>query len=286
MDVLRYPLYEEGIVNSLGVVTHSRQQAIDVRKGWLGPVTSLHLPCYRDVLSKASGVRRPVGEGRLRLLTMGHINPNKQVHRVIQMLVSDPELASKVEYRVAGPDGGFIAYRDTLRRLVNSSNGHLDVKILGWLPDDELEREMESADIFVNLRDPNIEGGSASLMKQLAFARPVLCFDTGCFAEMPEGSVERVPVGDFEAAATKLREIVQSEGRRRQLGENARKVATSYSEVRYAAGIFEFMEQCQSATPALRFLDLIAQELGDMQVNARLSIFDEIANDFGRILTL
>ena len=139
-EVIRYPLYEEGIVNALGVVTHSEQQAGEIRESWLGPVSRLYLPCYRDVLNKTKKISQPVADRRLRLLTVGHVNPNKQVHKVIEMLADNPELAANVEYRVAGPDGGFVAYRERLRRLIEGSGCRLSVEMLGWLADDELER--------------------------------------------------------------------------------------------------------------------------------------------------
>ena len=37
------------------------------------------------------------------LLTLGRVNRNKQVHRVLEILAADPELAGRVEYQVVGP---------------------------------------------------------------------------------------------------------------------------------------------------------------------------------------
>ncbi len=282
-DILRYPLYEESIVNAVGVVTHSESQARDVRSRWLGPVATLHLPCYREVL-KAAEVPRPACGDQLRLLTMGHVNPNKQVHQVIKMLADNPEIARHVEYRVVGSDGGFTSYSDRLRDLIAHSADVVKVEIVGWLADDALEREMERADIFANFRHPNIEGGSASLMKQLAYGRPVLCFDSGSFAELPDGTVARVPVRDFGAAAKALRQLVFSPEYRRELGERARTVATLYDERSYAQGLMKLLAESQRSAPALRCLDVVATELGHMRVDTQLPVFKEIANDFARIL--
>jgi glycosyltransferase involved in cell wall biosynthesis len=283
-DLLRFPLYEESIVNALGVVTHSRGQAEQVAAGWLGPVASLRLPCYSDVLARADcGPRGSSGE-RLRLLTIGHINPNKQVHRVIDLLAADPDLAARVEYRVIGPSGGSTAYSDTLQRLISREVDGLKVEIKDWMPDDELDQEMALADVFVNLRHPNIEGGSASLMKQLAYGRPVLCFDSGAFGEMPPGAVVSVSTGDFAAAAAALRDLVADAGRREEIGRSAREFAGACSERSYAEGILRLLEEARSASPALRLLDLVSRELGDLNVDRRMPVFDDIAHDFARIL--
>ncbi len=283
-DILRYPLYEEGIENAVGVVTHSIEQARDVSSRWLGPVAALHLPCYRNVLAKGAGAAKSSEEGPVRLLTMGHLNPNKQVHRVIEMLASDPGVAAQVEYRIIGTDGGFTAYTESLQRLIAANGSAFRVELLGWLPDDELEREIEQADIFVNLRHPNIEGGSASLMKQLAYGRPVLCFDSGIFAELPEDAVARVPVSDFSAAASLLRELIVSPERRAAMGKRAQAVAAAYDEGSYVAGLLTLIEESRRAAPALGVLESAGRELGLMGVDGRLPIFDDIANDFGRIL--
>jgi glycosyltransferase involved in cell wall biosynthesis len=285
-DLLRFPLYEESIMNALGVVTHSKGQASDVGARWLGPVTSLNLPCYLDVLTRIDESERPHYGERLRLLTMGHVNPNKQVHRVISLLAADPELAARVEYRVIGPSGGFTAYSETLQRLIAQHAGHLNVEILDWVPDSELEREMELADVFVNLRHPNIEGSSASLMKQLAYGRPVLCFDSGVFGELPVGTVVAVPTGDFQAASAALRDLVSNADRRKEVGRKARDFAASCSERSYAEGLMELVEQARRAAPALRLLDLVSRELGNMHVDDRLPIFHDIAHDFARTLDL
>jgi glycosyltransferase involved in cell wall biosynthesis len=283
-EVLRYPLYEEGIRKAHGVVTHSESQAADVRARWLGPMRALHLPCYSDILSRVDGTPPRDSAGPLRLLSVGHLNPNKQVHRVVEMLAADPELAARVHYTVVGPDDGFKAYVEGLRDLIARHADQVSVELLGWRPETELDRLMAQADVFVNLRHPVMEGSSASLMRQLAYGRPILCFESGFFAELPEGTVERVPAGDFSAADEALRQLVGSPDRRRTLGARTRALAASYSEQSYAEGLLQLIEESRRAGPALGCLDSVARELGQMNVDSRLPIFDEIAKDFARIL--
>jgi glycosyltransferase involved in cell wall biosynthesis len=285
-EVLEYPLYEEGILNAHGVVTHSESQAVDVRARWLGPVCALHLPCYSDTLREADGAPPRTSGDQLHLLTVGHLNPNKQVHRVVEMLAADAELAARVRYTIVGPDDGFGAYVNDLRRFIDRHADRLQVEILGWQPSYELDRLMRQTDVFVNLRHPVMEGSSASLMRQLAYGRPVLCFDSGFFGELPGDAVVRVPAGDFLAAGEALRELVDDEDRRLETGKRARTLASSYDEHRYAEGILMVIEQSRRAAPALDFLDSVARELGNMHVDGRLPTFDEIATDFARILTI
>lgn len=287
-EVLRYPLYEEALLHAIGTVTHSESQASDVRKHWLGAVRSLHLPCYGEVLRSAASMPPPdraPGE-RVRLLSVGHVNPNKQTHRVVEMLVADPELAARVNYTIVGPIDDFQAYVADLQRLVEQNRATLSVEVLGWREDRELERLMADTDIFVNLRHPVMEGGSASLMRQLAYGRPVLCFDEGFFGELPADAAAQVPAGDFVAAAHALRELVLDPIRRSEIGAAGRAVAEGYSELRYVEGLLEFVEEAQSCAPALKFIDRVGMQLGEMGVDSQLTIFDRISDDFGRFLAI
>jgi glycosyltransferase involved in cell wall biosynthesis len=284
-EVLRYPLYEEAIATAHGVVTHSLSQAEDVRARWAGPVRALHLPCYHDVLQRVSATRPFESGAKLRLLTMGHLNPNKQARRVVEMLIADSELAARVKYTIVGPDDGYKAYAGALRQLIHHHSEHLDVEVLGWQPQHELDRLMAETDVFVNLRHPVMEGSSASLMRQLAYGRPVLCFDSGFYAELPAEALLRVPAGDFAAAAAALKGIAADDERRRTIGTRSRELGASYDERSYAEGLLALIEESRQAAPALDCLDAAARELGWMNVDGRLPIYDEIASDFARILT-
>jgi hypothetical protein len=48
----------------------------------------------------------------------------------------------------------------------------------------------------------------------------------------------------------------------------------------------ELIEESRSATPGLGLLDSVAHTLGEMSVDEVVPIFDEIANDFARVLSL
>jgi glycosyltransferase involved in cell wall biosynthesis len=287
-EVLEYPLYEDALLHAIGTITHSENQANDVRGRWLGPVRSLHLPCYTEVLQRTKALSEPktLSGGRVQLLSIGHVNPNKQIHRVVEILAADPELAGRVHYTVVGPTDDFHAYVANLKGLIERNQGSLSVDILGWRDDQELERLMAEADVFINLRHPVMEGSSASLMRQLAFGRPVVCFDEGLFGELPADAAVQVPAGDFAAVAGALRELVLDADRRRLIGAAGRSVAESYTEGRYVEGLLEFIEEARRAAPALNFLDRVAVELGRMGVDRRLPIFDGISDDFNRFLAI
>ena len=174
-EVVRQPLYEEAIVNAEGVIAHSGAHAEEVAAAGSGRCEQLHLPCYEDVLRRgaAASTAAPREDGRLRALVVGHINPNKRIDRIVDMLVADPELARMVHLDVVGADT-FKAYADDIRRRAARHADSVSVTLHGSVPDDALERFLRDADIFVNLRYPPLESSSASLMEQLAHGRPTL----------------------------------------------------------------------------------------------------------------
>jgi glycosyltransferase involved in cell wall biosynthesis len=287
-EVVKYPLDEEPLRRALGAITHSEQHARYIRSRWLGPVRALRHPAYRDVLAKGAGAG-PLppqrADGRLQLTTIGHVIANKHSDRVIRMLAADATLAATVHYTIVGQVDEGEPYATELAGLLRSSP-QVSAEMLGWCEEEELDRLMAETDVFVNLRDPVMESGSGSLMRELAFGRPVLCFDGGCFGELPQGAVARVAAGDFDAAGAELRRLMSDAARRRELGAHARRLASEHGEPDYAQALIEFVAEVQRATPTLRFLDRVGDELGAMRADPSLPIFDDIASDFGRILAL
>jgi glycosyltransferase involved in cell wall biosynthesis len=286
-EVVKYPLDEEALQHALGAVTHAQDHARYLRDRWFGPVRALALPVYRDVLATAAQKRfqdERRADGRIQLTSIGHVIPNKNVGSVIEMLAADAELATMVHYTIVGSLDAGSVYVEQLERLLRAAP-ELSVDILGWRETDELDQLMAATDVFVNLRQPVMESGSASLARELAFGRAVLCFDQGYFSELPPDAVARVPSGDFDAAAAALRRLVLDADHRREIGANALRLAGDLGEDHYAQALIEFIDEVQRATPALMLLDRVACELGKMRADPSLTVFDTIASDFGRILT-
>jgi glycosyltransferase involved in cell wall biosynthesis len=287
-EVVEYPLVEQALQRALGAVTHSQVHAQYIREHWFGPVRALQNPTYRDALTTGTlaGPAPPArSDGRLQLTTIGHVTANKQCHRVIELLAEDHELAARTHYTIAGPLDDGNAYAAELAALARSLP-QVSVEILGWREEPELGRLMAATDAFINLRHPTIESGSASLMLELAYGRPILCFDAGAFGDLPPDALVRVPAPDFDAARSELKRLVSDAGYRRRLGENARHLAGERSEAAYAQGFIEFVAEVQRCAPALTLLDRVATELGVMRADPLLPVFDTIADDFGRVLSL
>jgi glycosyltransferase involved in cell wall biosynthesis/GNAT superfamily N-acetyltransferase len=279
-EALRFPLVEEALVGALGVVVHSGDHAADVRRRWLGPVGELFLPAYRQ--EQPAPTAPPRANGRTTLLTLGHVNRNKQVHCVLEILAADPALAGCVDYQVVGP-GVEEAYGRELEAFAHEHE--LDcVSFLGYQPDDVVERLLAEADVCVNLRSPALEGSSASLMRQLEIGKPVLAFDVGGFHEVPDGAIVKVPPGDGASLAQALQGLVENASLRASIASAAAEHAARLTPARYAAEFLDLTDEVASWEPVMRTIDHVADELTLLGASPQLPAIERVGRELGTLV--
>ena len=279
-EALRFPLVEEALVGALGVAVHSGDHAADLGRWWLGPVGSLFLPAYRH--DRAVPAEAADSNGRTTLLTLGHLNRNKQVHRVLEILAADPALARRVVYQIVGP-GVEEAYGRELMAFARE-NGLDGVSLMGYQPDDVVERLLAEADVCVNLRAPALEGSSASLIRQLEIGKPVLAFDIGGFHEVPDGAIVKVPPGDRESLAQALHVLVDDASLRASLASAAAEHAAHLTPERYAAEFLDLTDQVASWRPVVQTVDHVADELTLLGVSPQLPAIERIGRELGTLV--
>ena len=199
---------------------------------------------------------------------------NKGVDRVIELLARDPGLAAATHYTVAGP----LDESDHTRSLhaLTAAHPSVHVELLGWCEPERLDAIVAATDVFINLRHPVFESGSASLARQLAAGRPILCFDEGSFGELPPDAVARVPVGDHEAAGRELARLVADPARRTALGRAAHRVACERGEAAYARALLAFLPEVVRAAPALALLDRVGDELAAIRAAPGLPVHEAV----------
>src|SRR5207248_3003466 len=130
-----------------------------------------------------------------------------------------------------------------------------------------LHRYLSCADVCINLRDPAMEGGSASLVEGLYFGRPMVVTDTGCYRDVPDHCVAKIPPGD-EAASLGgvLKTLVEDGARREALGRAGRAhVLENHSPAKYARGLLDFLHEVDYGKPRLDLVDRVGRELAAMK---------------------
>ena len=274
-DLLRYTFTEEALRAASGAVVHSRWQGAIVEKLWSGPVCEAWLPAQR---TSASSV--PVGTDRdkldqqwITLMTVGRLEPRTHVAAVIDVLAEDPDLAARTRYMIAGPYDPAGSYvRELTARIVQAGLAR-SVRLLGDRRPAELDRCARDADVFINLRYPDDEERSMSLMYELPFGKPVVTYDGGSFAEVPNEAVAKVAVGDRAGLRATLHELVHSAARRHAIGVAGKHFAGGHGARDYARELVRFAEQDAWAAGA----EPLAQD-------ASQSVAEEIALHIGETL--
>ena len=175
------------------------------------------------------------------LVTIGYLNANKQIHRVIEALARDETLKARTRYIAAGTVNA--QYLTQLARLVREHELEESVELRpGFRTADEIHRLCAEADVFVNLREPPSESASASLLEQLAYGVPIVASDNGWRKELPEKAIVRVPEGDDIRLTEALGRLVADEELRASTGLEGWRFAMSQTVERAAADYRSFFE--------------------------------------------
>jgi glycosyltransferase involved in cell wall biosynthesis len=244
-EPLRYTFTEEALRSATGAVVHSKWHGGTVRRLWAGPVCETWLPARGTGASSVPGDGGAASHygGPITLMTIGPIEPGAHHVDVIETLAADPDLAARTRYVIAGAYDWDDPYVREVKEAI--AQGRLDgiVRMLGQLSPRELDRCASAADVFVNLRHPDTEGCSASLMYQLPYGKPVITYDRGSFAEVPDEAVAKVAIGDKVGLHRTLRGLIASTARRDAIGAAGKCFADRHTFRDYARELLRFARQ-------------------------------------------
>ena len=149
----------------------------------------------------------------LTITTIGVINPNKCVDAVIKSIGSSPMLRTTCRLRLVGA----ITHSERMRlQAVCRSVGFDQLDILGEVDDATLVSELERADILSCLRNPVLEGASASAIEGMKSGRPIIVADAGFYADLPDDLVFKVPSSVEISRLTEVLERLASDADLRQ----------------------------------------------------------------------
>lgn len=283
-EVVKYPLFERVIEGALGVITHSAFHDNIVNKKYLGPTAVIPHPCDSDetppTVRKAEKAHLGLPGDKILLVTIGHVNPNKRIDRILHVLSNNPKIAERLTYLVIGLcENG--PYYEILQDLVRRHALSRTVRFLGFKPDAELHSYMAAAEGFINLRFPAMEGASWSLIEELHFGKPVIVTDTGCYSELPDDCVFKVrPDHEEHDIREALIKIVQGGNQAGEIGERGKKFAMdTFSSSQYCELFTGFLAEVSSWKPILGLIDRVASELLMMGVPDYFPVVDNTSNE-------
>jgi glycosyltransferase involved in cell wall biosynthesis len=243
---------------ALGIVTHSSWGSERVLNSCLGPVYVVPLP----YASQCTPITSEIDKHGVNLLTIGHINPNKQVEKIIQSIAKSQLLKDTVTYQLLGP------ITDSTRSLLSSIAHELGVKlvILGQVDDQTLSNVLSESDVVACLRWPVLEAASASAIESMLYGKPVIVTDAGFYSEIPESCSCKVPVAAISNKSLDitniLEKLVKNPDLRNETGKNAQEWASkTFSASNYAKYLEEMSNIISKSKPVLSAIDYFGQIL-------------------------
>ena len=230
-----------------GCLAHSAFYVPRLLASCAGPVDVAGLPVASRGIAPL-----PTRDGeRLTLLTPGVVNPNKCADRVVTALAASSALRDRVRYRLVGPVTE--AERARLQSVADRA-GYRGLSIEGAASEEELNAALHASDMIACLRSPVLEGASGSVVEAMLAGRPTLVADAGCYAELPDDAVVKVPAdAPVPAITAALERLAADEPGRRALGDRARRHAEArFTLDAYLAVLEPLMEATARAAPLLQ----------------------------------
>ncbi|MGY8564835.1 glycosyltransferase family 4 protein [Paracidovorax citrulli] len=279
-----FPLTEWISSDTLGCIIHSEFYGERVRQSCAGPVHKLSLAYPVDAFDRE---HRPATQrgGALAVRTFGMVNPNKRIDRVIRALALDPELAARTNYHVLGP------VDDSERRRLEqvcAEVGFAGLTFEGRVSNGRLHDGMAEADVICCLRDPALEGASASAIEGMQSGAPVIVSDAGFYAELPDEYVLKVGMQDPEQDLLRhLRFVDRQRAEARKMGMAAAAwAAHEFSASHYVDGLEKTIPGFIAAEPYVLNAQELGRELGRMGLPGNSRPAAKITNTLERMFDL
>lgn len=239
-----------------GVITHSNWGAKRLCRACPGPVHVVPLP-YN---APAGAMEPPNADQRsFRVLTIGHVNPNKRVSSVIRAIGNSPELRDHTVYRLVGH-----VQTDTVVSLSGlARNYQVNLVISDELDNAALVNAIDQADVVTCLRWPSLEAASASAIEAMLYGKPVIVTDVHFYSELPDDCVLKIdPEDEIVSLQRALEQLYHSPELRRTLGARAREWAqATFRADHYADCLVNMAVDVSRARPALAAIDHLSRIL-------------------------
>lgn len=243
---LRRPMLEWFAALSAGAAVHAEHYAARVRSACPGPVEVIPLAFEGAALPPPREIGRDVV-----VATVGHVNPNKRGADVLRAVAGSATLRERVRYRLIGPvePAERAALLDLARLL-----GVPEPEFTGWVEEADMPRLMADVDAICCLRNPVLEGASASLIVAMRSGRPVLVTHHGPYAEVPDGLVLKCrPGAEATDVRLHLESLLADPAPIQAMAARARAYAeATFSAARYADRLLDLVDRATVGLPAVR----------------------------------
>lgn len=244
------PMTEWLAAMALGVISHSNWGAPRLRRACPGPVYVVPLPYNAP---GALAATEKTDERNFRVLTVGHVNPNKRVASVIKAIGNSAALREHSVYRLVGH-----IQTDTVMSLSGlARNYQVNLVISDALDSAALVNAFEQADVITCLRWPSLEAASASAIEAMLYGKPVIVTNVHFYSEIPDDCVMKIdPDDEINSLQAALETLHNDPALRRELGARARNWAeATFRADYYAQQIVAMGARTNAIRPMMAALD-------------------------------
>lgn len=279
------PMSDYAIETSLGVVVHSWWHAGLVNGRSLGDVTVAPLPVPSPRIGFDSNHQEDAADhlhslpaDAVLLVTVGAANANRRIDALLDAVASDPVLAARVHLWSVGPTQSVDA--DELRARAASLGLADRFAVTGAVSDSLLHEILDRADIAAALRDPVLEGQSASVFTQMLAGVPLVVLDHAHYAELPDDVAVKVDPQDVVASLrTALRALVDHPQERAESGARGRDfVLSTRSGDAYAEQLLEGGRRAIASRPLVLMGTDVAERLRRTGLNEHRAVTTVVAD--------
>lgn len=231
------------LINAKGVFTHSKSVINKLREIYTKPVMYSYLTCERSIKNNDKIYNFIPNDDRMLIVSTGYINRNKRIDKVLNVLINNRVLAKKVKYVVIGDNSDVCA-----KEMIELSKNELKdtLYMLGYQTQEIMESAIYNADLCINLRYPNSEVCSLSVLEQMINGKPVCVTNKGFFKELPDDSVIKISVeneiGEIEKV---LNNIISNKNYYKKIENNAVKFVQENCKITtYTDKFIKFLNEC------------------------------------------
>jgi glycosyltransferase involved in cell wall biosynthesis len=212
------PLNERVIDVSLGILVHSHFAATGVRNRRpempLAVIPALVEP--RGGFSRREALGLP--EEAVLFGSFGQVTAEKQIEMALEAFSRVREVYPQCHYLLVGEVMPDVGHR--LEQIVHELALAGFVHQTGFSPGiDEFVDWLQTVDVVVNLRHPTVGETSATALRALAAAKPLIVFDHGWYSEIPDEMAIKVAPLDPAGLLAAMTRLAGSAELRRVMGQ-------------------------------------------------------------------
>lgn len=282
---LDYTFRELLFPHSTAIIVHSRRFAEYLSENFTGKVIYLPHPHYsinQNFLRREEIIelreRFGIPGNKFVMLSYGFMSFNRAVSEVLLAVGKNRLLRERTFYLIVGKIHD--RYLQEIRKIIDRFNLEDNVKILGYVSDEELFEILNLADICINLRLYNTEIASGSVLEQMLFGKPVIVTDNGIFSELPDDVV--LKIRNLDEIENTLTEALYGTTTLKKIGERARNyVLEKFSIDEFKRGFREFIESEIFEIKKREMMIKISREIVDiLPKSAHQLVIDNFLKDF------